>query len=46
MIKIDTTITIPNKNFNSKKDWKDYTVLNFVPEDVISIKLIKSMKKV
>jgi len=32
MIKIDTTITIPDKNFDSKKDWKDYCVSNFVPE--------------
>lgn len=30
MIKIDTNITIPNKNFKYKKDWKDYCVSNFV----------------
>ena len=47
MIKIDTTITIPNKNFNSKKDWKDYTVLNFVPEDVDPLRVynFKQMEK-
>jgi len=33
MIKIDTTITIPNKNFDYKKDWKEYCV-SFVPENV------------
>ena len=47
MIKIDTTITISNKNFNSKKDWKDYTVLNFVPEDVDPLRVynFKQMEK-
>ena len=47
MIKIDTTITISNKSFDSKKDWKDYCVSNFVSEDIDPLRIynFKLMEK-
>tara|TARA_Y100000004_G_scaffold193475_1_gene256107 strand:+ start:465 stop:1517 length:1053 start_codon:yes stop_codon:yes gene_type:complete len=47
MIKIETYITVPNSKFRFKKDWKDYTVSNFVPEDTDPLRIynFKLMKK-
>lgn len=39
MIKIDTNITIPNKNFKYKKDWKDYCVSNFVHHETDPLRI-------
>ena len=39
MIKIDTIITIPDKNFDYKKDWKEYCITNFVPENIDPLRI-------
>lgn len=39
MIKIDTRIVVPDKTFENKKDFKNYLVDNFVPENVDPLRI-------